>query len=598
MARKKFEILLARTTGFCMGVRRALRMALNAADVPGYPSPIRTHGPLIHNRQVLQVLEKRGVLSTDESGSDDAGTLVIRAHGLSREDQEKLRKRCHMLLDATCPHVSRVQGILDDYARQGYMCIVVGDAGHAEVNGLLSYTGGAGYAVAGPDEVDALPPADKVAVVAQTTQDEETFGRTVERIRARYGECMVFETICGSTGRRQAEVRELAKQADAMIVVGGFNSANTRRLTEISAATGTPTFHVETERQLDVDEILQYDTVGLAAGASTPNWMIRKVARRLADSHRRRTSLSRYLARTFLRGLIDANVYAAGGAAALTFAVSHLLRQPPRAVALCMAVSFFFVLAQQLLNQYARRESLYLSEPDRAEFFMANERALLWLGVSASLSSLLLAFFLGWWPFGLVVLGSAAGLMYRFRLPRSLAVRIGLRSMEQLPGSKELFVGLAWATLAALVPALARSATAGLWKGTAIGFVASFLMVFQRTLLLDLRDVETDQLVGRENLAGLLGGRTAGRLFLALVAALVLVIVGGGCVARWTTSFCYPLLLSVPYALASYVMLRRGGPPGGREGETAEALVDGQFYALGLAALVWLWVGAAASLFG
>ncbi len=596
MARRKFQIVLAETAGFCMGVRRAVKMVLDAADEPSHPAPIRTHGPLIHNRQVLQVLEKRGITSMEELGSDHTGTVVIRAHGLSSEGQEELRSHSEQMLDATCPHVRRVQSILERYARQGYLCIVVGDAGHAEVEGLLSYADKQGYVVSGVEDVDGLPPAEKVVVVAQTTQDEELFRRTVEKVRQRYPACLAFETICGSTGRRQAEARELAGQVDAMIVVGGFHSANTRRLAEICVATGTPTFYVETERQLDVEQILRYRTVGLTAGASTPNWMIRKVIRRLEDEHQRRTALPGYLARTFLRGLVNANVYAAGGAGALTFAVSRLLPRPPSVLGLCMAVSFFFVLAQQLLNQFVGRESLYLSEPDRADFFMANERTLLGLGIGSSFLSLFLAFVLGWRVFVLVVLGSIGGLLYRFRLPRPLAARIGVGSLEQLPGSKELFVGLAWAALAALVPALAGTGSVGSLGAVAIAFAASFLMVFERTLLLDLRDVEADQIVGRETLAGLLGAPAARWLFFAVVAALAVVIGAGGCVAGWTTPFCYLLLLSVPYALGSYAMLHLGGPATAREGALAEALVDGQFYLAGLAALLWTWMRGTASL--
>jgi len=596
MRQRKFRIMLARTAGFCMGVRRALRMVLNAADEPSRPVPIKTIGPLIHNRQVLQVLEKRGVVAAGGDESEQIGTAVIRAHGLSEQEQDELRHRCREVLDATCPHVRRVQQILQQHAAEGYTCVVVGDAGHAEVKALLSFTDGAGHVISGPDQVGDLPEATKVVVVAQTTQDEELFRRTVRRMKGRYAQCLAFETTCDSTSRRQAEARSLARRVDAMVVVGGFHSANTRRLAEICAATGTPTYHVETERQLQADEVLRYETVGLTAGASTPNWLIRRVIRRLEDQHLRRSNFAAYVALMFVRGLINANVYAAGGAAALTFALARLLPHPVGAVELCMAISFFFVLAQQLLNQYVKRESLYLSEPDRADFFMANEGALLWLAVCSSAAALLLSYVLGWGPFLLVVLGSVGGSLYRVRLPRVLGARLGLRSMEQFAGFKEMFVGLAWATLTALVPALAVSAAPGLWKSAAVAFVAAFLMVFERTLLLDLRDIETDQIVGRETLAGLLGPRASGRLFGGAVLALALVIVGAGCLAGWTTPYCCPLLIGVPWALASYVVLKRGGRAGGRGGNVAEGLVDGQFYVMALAAAAWGWLAAGPAL--
>lgn len=583
MARPRFEIVLAETAGFCMGVRRAVRMALSAADAPATPLPIRTHGPLIHNRQVLQVLADRGV--TVLEGKGDGGTVVIRAHGLSREERERLASCTDQLLDATCPHVRRLQDIVDRHARQGYACIIVGDAGHAEVEGALSYAGGAGYVVSGPGEVDDLPDLDRVVVVAQTTQDERLFRETVERVRERYGECLAFETICRSTEQRQAEVRALAEQVDAMIVVGGFNSANTKRLADISRACGLPTYHVETERELDVDEVLQHSRIGLTAGASTPTWMVRKVVRRLEDEHRRRSAPLRSVALGLLRAVVDASLYGAAGAAVLTLVCSRLLRQPPRLVGVCAAVSFAFVLSQQLLNRHGRRDSLYLSEPDRAEFYLANGGRVLALAVAASAVALFLSWFLGTPALGLVFLGTGSGLLYRFKFPRTLG--LGVRSLDSIPGSKEIFVGLAWGTMAGLVPAVAAQPSAPDWRGAFVAFGAASLLAFQRTLALDLRAVQADQLVGRETLAHALGARTAERVFMAQVALFAAVVGLLGLVAGWATSYCMPMLVAVPYSLFYAAVLRRP-----LRGEWAELLVDGLFPVLGAAALAWSYLQA------
>jgi len=409
-----------------MGVRRAVDMALGAADHPRYPIPIRTDGPLIHNRHVLEVLQTRGIEQLNREDDEPVGTVVLRAHGLSLREQEALAQRGAVVLDATCPHVRRVQETVRKYGSRGYMCVVVGDRGHAEVEGVLSFTGRSGHVVSGPEEVAALPDADRVVVVAQTTQDADLFRCTVEKVRARYPGCLVFDTICRSTGQRQEEVRRLAREVDAMIVVGSPNSANTRRLVEISAATGTPTFHVDDDRQLRVDEILGYERVGLTAGASTPSWMISKVVGRLQDGHARRAWPVRYVARLFVRGLINTNVWAAGSAAALTFANLQLLKATGSRAALSVAVAFFFVLSQHLLNQYGRRASLFLSEPDKADFFMANERSLLCLGVaSAGLSLFLAAFLPGWYLLAFVAIGLLSGLLYRYRLPRRFGARLG-----------------------------------------------------------------------------------------------------------------------------------------------------------------------------
>ena len=270
MREQRLEVVLAQTAGFCMGVRRALKLTLDAANDPGSPKPIATVGPLIHNRQVLEVLADKGVAALPEGDLQGAGTAIVRAHGMALSDYERLSECSERVIDATCPHVQRVQKIARQYCSNGYHCVVVGDAGHAEVEAVLSCTGGRGFVVSRPEDVDLLPAMDKVVVVAQTTQNAETFARTVERIRRRQPDCLVFDTICRSTHRRQEEARELARQVDAMVVVGGVNSANTRRLAQICLEAGAPTFRVETDRQLDMERLLKCRPTQVEISVSQP----------------------------------------------------------------------------------------------------------------------------------------------------------------------------------------------------------------------------------------------------------------------------------------------------------------------------------------
>jgi (E)-4-hydroxy-3-methyl-but-2-enyl pyrophosphate reductase len=580
-APKSFELIVAQTAGFCMGVQRAVRMALGAADKPRYSEPIRTEGPLIHNSQVLQVLAGRGVNILDEG--EHPGTVVIRAHGVTVQRHEALQQTGAVLLDATCPHVRRVQRLAARYASEGYMCIVVGDTGHAEVESVLSHADGAGHVVAGPDQVAALPDAARVIVVAQTTQDHATFNAVVAAARARYSECLDFDTICRSTELRQNEVKELAKVVDAVIVVGGFNSANTKRLAELSAADGTPTFSIEADEQLDLDAVFAYERVGLTAGASTPSWMIRKVVHRILDAHARRTHPVRRMAAAALRAVVNSNAWAAGAAAAMTYASARLLQFPPRQVGLCVAVTFFFVLSQHLLNQYSRRTALYLTEPAKADFFSAHERSLLLVGIASSVLAPLLAWDLGWQPLVLVVLGSLGGLMYRRHLPSGVAARIGIRSLEQLPGSKELFIALAWAVLGVLVPALTTGRIVEMWPSVLVVFAVTFLLAFQRTLALDLQALQADRIFGRETLARMVGDRGALRLFLAITMCVVVILVGLGS-ATGCTDLSRVLPLIAPFALVACIGAARWSI---LDCEWAELAVDGQFYLAGLiAALV------------
>ena len=579
------QIILGGTAGFCMGVRRALKMVLQAANDPAVPTPIKTVGPLIHNSQVMKVVQTKGVGVLEEGDPQPVGTAVIRAHGISPDEQRELEKRCQKIIDATCPRVRRVQRIVEKHAAEGYHCIVVGDEGHAEVKSVLGFAGSGGTVVNSIQQVRSLPPMGKVAVVAQTTQNAETFALIVEELRSRYPDCEVFDTICKSAYLRQSETRKLAGEVEAVVVVGGFHSANTRRLAEVSRAAGATTLHVEAPEQLDFEKLLRFERIGVTAGASTPNWMIRRVIRGIRSEHNRRQRNLSYFIQQVLSAPIHSNMYIGAGAAALTFANSMLLEVP--FLWTCAALAFFFIASQHILNQYGRREAIYLNDAEKAEFFKANEGVLLLLGASCGGMALLLAFLLGWTAFVLILVGLAAGLLYRLRLSDRLGGRLGVNSLEQVPGSKELFVGLAWAVTTSIVPAVAaRSDNVGL-PGVMLVSAFSFLLAFERALLADLREVEGDQLMGRETLAIVLDRSKARAVFAAAAAAQLPLLLALGWLTAQTTTVSFALLPVIPYMLFCFWLYERGKLP---EGLLGEALIDGAFYLCGILALLWVLV--------
>lgn len=269
------EILLARSAGFCMGVRRAIDMALEAARDEG--REVFTHGPLIHNPQALENLREQRVIPLPPEGPVPRATVVVRAHGVPPTDMELLRRQAGRVVDATCPKVSTIQKKIAAHSRRGYAVVIAGDPDHPEVVGLLGHAAGFARVVSRPGEVDALPALDRVLLVAQSTQDEEVFEAIRARVLARFPHAKALATICQSTHRRQAEVREMVGQVDALIVIGGKNSANTRRLAEIASALGLPAYHVETAAELPLEALRQLSRVGVTAGASTPAWIIEQV---------------------------------------------------------------------------------------------------------------------------------------------------------------------------------------------------------------------------------------------------------------------------------------------------------------------------------
>ena len=274
------EVLRARTAGFCMGVSLALQK-LDAA-LGDYPEKRKcTLGPLIHNPQVLADYAARGVVCLDDTSPAGAGDcVVIRAHGIPREQESRIRESGALIVDATCPKVKRAQLAIARATREGAPLFLFGEADHPEVRGLVSYANGQAHVFGSLEELALLPvPSGVTCVLAsQTTQDRTIFeavcAHLQERVAAVSGQLTVLATICDATRERQEEARAIAGQAEAMVVVGGRQSGNTRRLADVAAACGIPTYHVETADELEVKDFAKKSRVALTAGASTPKSLI------------------------------------------------------------------------------------------------------------------------------------------------------------------------------------------------------------------------------------------------------------------------------------------------------------------------------------
>jgi 4-hydroxy-3-methylbut-2-enyl diphosphate reductase len=243
-------------------------------------APVWTDGPLIHNRQMMAELEREGVREAPQPEALRDGTLLIRAHGIPPDRRRLLAGLPINVEDATCPDVARIQGIIRQHAAQGYHILIFGDKGHAEVVGLLGYSEERGHVISRPDELEQLPPMSPVCLVSQSTQFPAAYEAVAAAARRRFPDIAVLDTICRSTKNRQRELLEIAAVADALVVVGGLHSANTLRLVEL-AQTLRPTVHVQTADQLDPADLRNVRTVGLTAGASTPQFIIEQVRQRL-----------------------------------------------------------------------------------------------------------------------------------------------------------------------------------------------------------------------------------------------------------------------------------------------------------------------------
>jgi (E)-4-hydroxy-3-methyl-but-2-enyl pyrophosphate reductase len=571
------KVVLASTAGFCIGVRRALEMVLKAIN-ENQPK-IYTYGPLIHNPQVLELLRERGITVLKPGEEIPPGLVVIRAHGIPPQERRLLEQAGGRIIDATCPRVAKVQAIIRRWAAKGFATLIVGDADHPEVRGLLGYTEARGYVVSTSGDVASLPDLDKLIVVAQTTQSESQFEARVREIVARFPQAQIFNTICDATASRQAEVQELSRQAEALVVVGGRNSGNTQRLVEISQATGIPTYHVETEQELDLEEISRYQSVGVTAGASTPNWLIGNVVNTLKHAWAFRPgSLTNYLYRAW-RFFLKSNLYVATGAGSLSYTSSLLQQVEPQFT--YFFVAFFYVYAMHLLNHFTDKASK-LNDPVQTMFYGRHRRFLLVTGFLSAFIALSLGAYLGPLPFLFVLVMSGIGLMYNFKIiPERLAKATGIYRLKEIPGSKTMFTAMAWGVLAALIPVVCSDQEISGATAIAFFFVAS--MIFIRSGLFEIMAIEGDRVVGKETLAIALGKeRTFTLLFCGALAFVVMLL--GAAWAGVIPSLGYTLSLSGVY-MVGYLMLYHRGYM--ESSLMLESLVEGNMILAGIIAFIW-----------
>lgn len=573
------KVRLAKTAGFCMGVRLAMEKVLFEANRA--EDPIYTFGPLIHNRQVMKLLESKGVRAVETLGGVRAGTVVIRAHGIPPQERESLKATGLRIIDATCPRVARVQAIVRSQTRKGCTAVIVGEREHPEVIGLCGYAEGPVHVIDRAEEAEGLPRDRPLVVVAQTTQDAGVFEEIRRVIRERSPGALIFDTICDATQNRQAEVSSFAGHVDGMVVVGGFHSGNTRRLVQVSEAAGIPTFHVETEEELDREALSPMRTVGVTAGASTPNWMIKNVVRELERIRSPKDArFSQTVIRNLLRFFLFGHIWVALGAFSLTHAATLLAGRPPDLVHPSM--SALYIWAMHVLNRFLDRGASTYNEPDQAHFYSTHRTRLVITGLGAVAVALMLA-----WTLGVAVMVAMAGvsllgIVYGVPVvPVRRRNRWRTAKIKDIPGSKTLAESLAWGVVIALIPLLEDGSAA--WSAVTVSFLFVLAVVYVRSALFDIFEVQGDMIVGIETLPVTIGEKRTVQLLKAVLAGCGLLILGAGLLGA-VPSIAYFLLLSVgSLALTIRTYETRWLYPGLR----LETLVEANLILAGLVGLVW-----------
>ncbi len=276
------KIELAKTAGFCFGVRRAVDTVYQQVEQAA-GKPIYTYGPIIHNDEVVRDLEKKGVQvlnSREELAALEEGTVIIRSHGVSREICDLLEGKDVRCVDATCPFVKKIHRIVSEESEKGAHIVIIGNPEHPEVKGISGWAKGPVTILQTEEEAEGFAikdPLQKVCIVSQTTFNYNKFKELVEIMDKKGYDIIVLNTICSATKERQEEAYDIAKRVDAMIVIGDERSSNTRKLFEICRNACADTYYIQTLDDLDMNQLRSVETVGITAGASTPNKIIEEV---------------------------------------------------------------------------------------------------------------------------------------------------------------------------------------------------------------------------------------------------------------------------------------------------------------------------------
>lgn len=507
-----------------MGVRRAVDLAIDNAD--RYPTGVRTLGPLIHNKQTVELLRDRGVIEIDPAApSSPLAPLLIRAHGVPPYQQKNYENAGYMIIDGTCPKVKTVHKVIEKYKNLGFEIIVTGDTGHAEVIGLMGYAGEHGHLISTVEEVNDLEDFKQICLVSQTTFDRTIFDSIAEAVNRRFAgrEVVIKKTICAATDQRQEETADLAGRVDAMIVVGGRNSANTQRLASVAAQWTKTVVAVETEDEIDWEAIKECRTVGITAGASTPNWVIGRVVDYLQFMAQKQERTFKSRIKQLVDFLSNLNFFAATGAVAVYYLSCFF--QGYRWSLDGAILAFLYFLSMYLWNSLASVESTQHLSISRYRFYHAHRFGLFVLAGSSIISLVAISSMQNISLLYLMLFATAIGSLYHIPLaPASLKKIFHYSSIKDIPTSRDLIVALAWATLLTFIPQAAANVL-HLTIDTIFCFIWIFLLAYLRSLVFDLRDIEGDRIMGRETLVTIIGEKRVHKAvdILALCAALLLV---------------------------------------------------------------------------
>ncbi|MCK5161105.1 MAG: 4-hydroxy-3-methylbut-2-enyl diphosphate reductase, partial [Candidatus Aureabacteria bacterium] len=569
--------------GFCMGVRRAVNMVYSLAKTNA-GKKIYTYGPLIHNPKVLENLDKKGISSIGAPEEADKNSIiVIRAHGVPPQVGKDLAASGAEICNATCPDVMKVQGLIKKYAGKDYLVVIVGDKGHAEVTGLMGFSNGKGIVISSVEQISNIPAGKSgIAVLAQTTQDTNLYSDITAKILVKFPDAKIFNTICKSTLKRQEETTRLAKEVNAMIVLGGKNSANTRRLFHICKNLCADTFYVEKARDLDMDKILKYKKIGITAGASTPNWQIKELVTALKKStHKKRFKILEKID-ALIYFIVRTNIFIAIGAGVLSYMATKFLKLQNPSL-LYPIIAGLYVFSMHTFNKLFDKTLGELEDSTRIAFFDSHHEEFKILSIAAMACAIIASLLLGFPAFLITLIASVAGISYSTKFfPKNWPIR----RLKDIQMSKDLFVSLAWTSVTVFLPLLG-------YKGVSphpiplfliiFTFLYIFMLVFIRCLTYDLLEIHADRMVGRESLV-VCKGKSFTKRTMVYLTTITAIMVFAAAAYNLIPGFGYFLPLLSLYSLLYLALYHKRHFS---QEITFDLMVDGKFIIGGI--IIYLW---------
>ncbi|MEI0579989.1 4-hydroxy-3-methylbut-2-enyl diphosphate reductase [Brachyspira pilosicoli] len=576
------KVEIGKFAGFCDGVKYAVEKTFSQASKSS--EDIYVDGHLIHNPQTLDMLEKTGVKTYEDTEDDmsvlDNKTVIIRAHGISPERREALSNHAKKIVNLTCKYVAKIQALVKKHSSLGYRVIVIGNPTHPEIIGVCGFANDV-YIVYKDEDIDKLPEDDKkTLIVAQTTLQKETFNKFVSQIQNKYknSELIIKNTICEATEQRQNEILEIAKRNDVVLVIGGSESSNTKNLYKI-ASNIKPSFYVEFKEDLEKIDLTPYKNVGIMAGASTPDWLIEDIAQTIKDNYS--SSFYRGINKVF-DFLNYGYIFFSFGAFLMSYAIYDILSKPFQyRIGVIVALYYLFM---SLGNGYSNY-TIKISDKRRYLFYQKYKPAFLTIIIVSALIMFYLAYKVDIGILMLTILSTLLGTAYNISFEKNDRFNNSFffRIFKKLVPFKAIIISIAVTTLLnGSIFLLNRN----ILKENTLSYLFSvsivFIFMFIRQALIEIKFSQSDKIAGAVTLTTYIDSDK-----LAIITAIIpIILLIGVVIANIFFSdfnnmkYFIPVLYS---SIISFIVMKRRVIT---SRHLFSILIDSTLYVLFLAALI------------